>query len=77
MVAAVLTCSLPPVTSLYRKTSITCSLANLSFLHTEAEAATKANLYAIVVDRPGNAPLSDEAKATYPVIQSLAELPPP
>lgn len=43
----------------------------------EAEAATQANLYAVVVDRPGNAPLSEEAKATYPVIQSLAALPLP
>ncbi|KAF2854982.1 2,3-diketo-5-methylthio-1-phosphopentane phosphatase [Plenodomus tracheiphilus IPT5] len=41
----------------------------------EAEAATKANVYAIVVDRPGNAPLSDDSKATYPIIQSLTDLP--
>lgn len=41
----------------------------------EAEAATKANVYAIVVDRPGNAPLDDAAKATYPIIHSLTDLP--
>ncbi|KAF1348264.1 hypothetical protein EJ07DRAFT_169627 [Lizonia empirigonia] len=40
----------------------------------EAEAATAARLYAIVVDRPGNAPLSAESRATYPVITSLASL---
>lgn len=42
---------------------------------TEAEAATQASLYAIVVDRPGNAPLSNEAKAIFPIIQQLDELP--
>ncbi|KAJ4992795.1 2,3-diketo-5-methylthio-1-phosphopentane phosphatase [Stagonosporopsis vannaccii] len=41
----------------------------------EAEAATAAGVYALVVDRPGNAPLSDQSKETYPVITSLAELP--
>lgn len=41
----------------------------------EAQAATEANIYAIVVDRPGNAPLDDDSKATYPVIQSLTDLP--
>jgi enolase-phosphatase E1 len=41
----------------------------------EAEAATQAGVYAVVVDRPGNAPLSDEARETYTVITSLEELP--
>jgi hypothetical protein len=41
----------------------------------EAEAATQANVYAVVVDRPGNAPLSDESKATFAVIQELTDLP--
>ncbi|OAL01989.1 2,3-diketo-5-methylthio-1-phosphopentane phosphatase [Phaeosphaeriaceae sp. SRC1lsM3a] len=41
----------------------------------EAEAATHAKVYSIVVDRPGNAPLSDESRATYPVIQKLTDLP--
>lgn len=42
---------------------------------TEAEAATHANVYTVVVDRPGNAPLSDESKAKYAVIQKLTDLP--
>lgn len=41
----------------------------------EAEAATAAGVYAVVVDRPGNAPLSDESKSTYPVITALTDLP--
>ncbi|KAF2031618.1 2,3-diketo-5-methylthio-1-phosphopentane phosphatase [Setomelanomma holmii] len=41
----------------------------------EAEAATEANVYAIVVDRPGNAPLSDESKARFTVIEKLTDLP--
>jgi len=41
----------------------------------EAEAAAAAGVHAIVVDRPGNAPLSAESKETYPVITSLSELP--
>lgn len=41
----------------------------------EAEAATKANVYTVVVDRPGNAPLSDEARGTFPVIQQLTDMP--
>ena len=42
---------------------------------TEAEAATQANVYTVVVDRPGNAPLSAKAKAKFPVIQRLTDLP--
>ncbi|KAI8943479.1 hypothetical protein NX059_001482 [Plenodomus lindquistii] len=41
----------------------------------EAEAATRANVYSIILDRPGNAPLPDDAKTTYPIIRSLADLP--
>ncbi|OSS43238.1 hypothetical protein B5807_12149 [Epicoccum nigrum] len=41
----------------------------------EAEAATAAGAYAVVVDRPGNAPLSEESKLTYPVITALTDLP--
>ncbi|KAF1844648.1 uncharacterized protein K460DRAFT_95652 [Cucurbitaria berberidis CBS 394.84] len=41
----------------------------------EAEAATQANVYTIVVDRPGNAPLSNESKQRFPVIQKLTDLP--
>ncbi|OAL55602.1 2,3-diketo-5-methylthio-1-phosphopentane phosphatase [Pyrenochaeta sp. DS3sAY3a] len=41
----------------------------------EAEAATQANVYTVVVDRPGNAPLSDESTAKYVVIQQLTDLP--
>ncbi|KAL6705369.1 enolase-phosphatase E1 [Coniothyrium glycines] len=40
----------------------------------EAEAATRANVYTIVVDRPGNAPLSSESKAAFPVIRRLDDL---
>ncbi|KAJ4369974.1 enolase-phosphatase E1 [Neocucurbitaria cava] len=41
----------------------------------EAEAATEAGVYTVVVDRPGNAPLSNESKQRYPVIQKLTDLP--
>jgi hypothetical protein len=61
------------------------SSSRLSFISTklfadfitpiEAEAATQANVYAIVVDRPGNAPLSDESKAKFHVIHELTDLP--
>jgi enolase-phosphatase E1 len=32
-------------------------------------------VHAIVVDRPGNAPLSAESKAQFAVIQKLTDLP--
>jgi enolase-phosphatase E1 len=41
----------------------------------EAEAAMQANVQSIVVDRPGNAPLSEESKARFHVIQQLTDLP--
>ncbi|CAO2648615.1 Nn.00g078820.m01.CDS01 [Neocucurbitaria sp. VM-36] len=41
----------------------------------EAEAATEAGVYTVVVDRPGNAPLSNESKQRFPVIQKLTDLP--
>ncbi|KAF2826251.1 2,3-diketo-5-methylthio-1-phosphopentane phosphatase [Ophiobolus disseminans] len=41
----------------------------------EAEAATQANVYSVVVDRPGNALLSADSKATFAVIQKLTDLP--
>ncbi|KAG9194970.1 enolase-phosphatase E1 [Alternaria panax] len=41
----------------------------------EAEAATEAGVYAIVVDRPGNAPLSDESREKFVVIERLTDLP--
>jgi hypothetical protein len=41
----------------------------------EAEAAMEANVQSVVVDRPGNAPLSEESRAKYPVIQQLTDLP--
>ncbi|KAH7392813.1 HAD-like domain-containing protein [Pyrenochaeta sp. MPI-SDFR-AT-0127] len=41
----------------------------------EAEAATQANVYAVVVDRPGNAPLSDESRSKFAVIHKLTDLP--
>ena len=41
----------------------------------EAAAATEADVYTVVVDRPGNTPLSDESRARFPVIQKLTDLP--
>ena len=35
----------------------------------------EAGVQRIVVDRPGNAPLSEESRARYPVIQQLKDLP--
>jgi enolase-phosphatase E1 len=34
-----------------------------------------AGVYAVVVDRPGNAPLSDESRKRFPVIERLTDLP--
>ncbi|KAF2736861.1 2,3-diketo-5-methylthio-1-phosphopentane phosphatase [Polyplosphaeria fusca] len=41
----------------------------------EAIAATAAGVYTVLVDRPGNAPLSPEALRQFAVIQKLSELP--
>ncbi|ORY10561.1 HAD-like domain-containing protein [Clohesyomyces aquaticus] len=41
----------------------------------EAVAATAAGVYTILVDRPGNAPLSAETKEQFAVIQKLTDLP--
>ncbi|KAI4912125.1 uncharacterized protein J4E92_010170 [Alternaria infectoria] len=41
----------------------------------EAEAAMDAGVYAVVVDRPGNAPLSDESRETFAVVETLDALP--
>ncbi|KAJ4289593.1 enolase-phosphatase E1 [Kalmusia sp. IMI 367209] len=41
----------------------------------EAEAAKDAGVYAILVDRPGNAPLSSEDRERFVVIQQLTDLP--
>jgi len=35
----------------------------------------EAGVYAVVVDRPGNAPLSDESRETFAVIETLDALP--
>jgi len=40
----------------------------------EAQAASSANLTAILVDRPGNAALDDAARAEFRVIRSLEEV---
>ncbi|KAF2491564.1 2,3-diketo-5-methylthio-1-phosphopentane phosphatase [Lophium mytilinum] len=41
----------------------------------EAAAATVAGVYALVVDRPDNAPLAEEIFETYPVITALDQIP--
>ncbi|PSN60299.1 2,3-diketo-5-methylthio-1-phosphopentane phosphatase [Corynespora cassiicola Philippines] len=41
----------------------------------EAAAATEAGIYSIVVDRPGNAPLTSASRASFAVIQKLTDLP--
>jgi enolase-phosphatase E1 len=46
---------------------LTCSI--------EAIAATAAGVYTVLVDRPGNAALSHEARQQFPVIQQLTDLP--
>lgn len=40
----------------------------------EVEAAIEAGMASTIVDRPGNAPLSDEDKARFQVVQSLGEV---
>jgi enolase-phosphatase E1 len=55
-----------------------CDVSKVTFLTDnvkEAEAAMEANVQSVVVDRPGNAPLSEESRAKYPVIQQLTDLP--
>ncbi|KAL1796085.1 hypothetical protein ACET3X_006309 [Alternaria dauci] len=41
----------------------------------EAEAAMEAGVYAVVVDRPGNAALEEEAREKFVVVERLDELP--
>ncbi|KAJ4348641.1 enolase-phosphatase E1 [Didymosphaeria variabile] len=41
----------------------------------EAEAAKEAGVYALLVDRPGNAALAAQDRERFPVIQQLTELP--
>ncbi|OCL03864.1 hypothetical protein AOQ84DRAFT_347009, partial [Glonium stellatum] len=41
----------------------------------EAAAATSAGIYTIVVDRPGNAPLSEADFQSFPVIRQLTDIP--
>ncbi|KAF2443529.1 2,3-diketo-5-methylthio-1-phosphopentane phosphatase [Karstenula rhodostoma CBS 690.94] len=41
----------------------------------EAEAAKDAGVYTILVDRPGNAPLAEQDRERFPVIQQLTDLP--
>lgn len=56
---------------------IGCSAEEVLFLTDvvkEAEAAKSAGLYTALVTREGNAPLTDEDKNTYPVIQSFGQL---
>lgn len=40
----------------------------------EIRAAKEAGMWAVVVDRPGNAPLSNENKSEFQVVESLAEI---
>ena len=40
----------------------------------EVQAATEAGMKAIVVDRPGNAPLTEEDKKTYKIVESLHDI---
>ncbi|KAH7117966.1 HAD-like domain-containing protein [Dendryphion nanum] len=42
----------------------------------EASAATEAGVYTIIVDRPGNAPLTSESRTEFAVIDKLTDLPP-
>lgn len=44
-------------------------------MSSEAVAAAEAGVYTIVVDRPGNAPLDEEARRRFHVIKDLTELP--
>lgn len=41
----------------------------------EAVAATSAGVYTVVVDRPGNAPLSEADYQSFPVIRQLPDIP--
>jgi hypothetical protein len=59
-------------------TAITCVMevsSTLTCRYTEAEAAKDAGVYALLVDRPGNAPLAEQDRERFPVIQQLTELP--
>lgn len=40
----------------------------------EVKAAIEAGMQSIVVDRPGNAPLSEEDKTKYQVVETLNEI---
>ncbi|KAF2710992.1 2,3-diketo-5-methylthio-1-phosphopentane phosphatase [Pleomassaria siparia CBS 279.74] len=40
----------------------------------EAKASTRASIHTVLVDRPGNAPLSSESRADFAIVQKLTEL---
>jgi enolase-phosphatase E1 len=49
--------------------------STLTCRYTEAEAAKDAGVYALLVDRPGNAQLAEQDRERFPVIQRLTDLP--
>ncbi|RMZ67260.1 23-diketo-5-methylthio-1-phosphopentane phosphatase [Pyrenophora seminiperda CCB06] len=68
------------VASSYTKicTELGHSVQKITFLTDnvkEADAATQADVYSVIVDRPGNAPLDEEARAKYAIIDKLTDLP--
>ena len=46
----------------------------VSDLEAEIRAADEAGMAAVLAVRPGNVPLSEDAKSKYPVIRSLLQL---
>ncbi len=56
--------------------ALTLNNSNL-WLHQEINAAKKAGLQAVVVDRPGNDPLSDKDRTSNIVVKSFSDIPKP
>lgn len=52
-----------------------CSYIIKSIFLTEAEAAKTSGMNVLVLDRPGNAPLTAEEKSEYIIISSLNDIP--
>ena len=66
-------CSLVPVQS--QRRTVVYQHITLTYNAAEAEAAKDAGVYAVLVDRPGNAPLGEADRERFVVVERLTDLP--
>jgi hypothetical protein len=48
---------------------------NILFKIAEAKAAKESGMHTIILDRPGNASLSDDEKKEFVIVKSFADIP--